>query len=182
VAQQALTFIRANHDAGVLCTLKHFAGHGSSTADSHLGFVDVTTTWSEAELIPFRRVIEAGQADAIMTAHIFNANIDPVYPGTLSEATINGLLRTQLGYDGVVITDDMQMGAISQYFGFDRAIELAVLAGSDIISVANTLTYDPNAAERAFDAVMTAVGRGSVTEERIDQSYRRILLLKARLA
>ena len=182
VAQQALTFIQAHHDAGVLCTLKHFAGHGSSTADSHLGFVDVTTTWSEAELIPFQRVIEAGQADAIMTAHIFNANIDPTYPGTLSEATINGLLRTQLGYDGVVITDDMQMGAISQYFGFDRAIELAILAGSDIISVANTLTYDPNAAQRAFDAVMAAVARGIVTEERIDQSYRRILLLKARLA
>jgi beta-N-acetylhexosaminidase len=182
VAQQALTFIQAHHDSGVLCTLKHFAGHGSSTADSHLGFVDVTTTWTESELIPFQRVIEAGQADAIMTAHIFNANIDPTYPGTLSEATINGLLRTQLGYDGVVITDDMQMGAISQYFGFDRAIELAIFAGSDIISVANTLSYDPNAAQRTFDAVMAAVARGSVTEDRIDQSYRRILLLKTRLA
>ena len=181
VAQQALTFIQAHHEAGVLCTLKHFAGHGSSTADSHLGFVDVTTTWSERELIPFQRVIEAGKADAVMTAHIFNANIDPVYPGTLSEATINGLLRTQLGYDGVVITDDMQMGAISQYFGFGQAIELAILAGSDIISVANTLTYDHNAAQRTFDAVMAAVARGGVSEERINQSYQRILKLKSRL-
>ena len=182
VAEQALTFIQAHHDNGVLCTLKHFAGHGSSTADSHLGFVNVTDTWSERELIPFQRVVEAGQADAVMTAHIFNARIDPEYPGTLSHATVTGLLREQLGYDGVVLTDDMQMGAISQYFGFDQAIELAILAGADIISVANSLIYDANAAQRTFDAVMGSITTGHVTEERIDQSYRRIMALKSRLA
>ena len=180
VTGHALAFIRAHHDHGVLCTLKHFAGHGSSAADSHLGFVDVTDTWTERELIPFQRVIEVGEADAVMTAHIFNANVDPTYPGTLSHATITGLLRERLGYGGVVITDDMQMGAISQYFGFDQAIELAILAGADIISIANALTYDPNAAQRTFDAFMAGVTSGRITEDRIDQSYRRIIAIKAR--
>jgi beta-N-acetylhexosaminidase len=182
VAEQALTFIRAHHDVGVLCTLKHFAGHGSSTADSHLGIVDVTNTWSEKELIPFQRVIDAGQADAIMTAHIFNANIDPEFPGTLSKPTITGLLREKMGYDGVVITDDMQMGAIRQYFGFERAVELAIVAGADIIAIANTLAYDAGEAAAAFGAVMAAVSKGSVSEAHIEQSYKRIQRLKSRIA
>jgi beta-N-acetylhexosaminidase len=182
VAQQALTFIRAHHDAGILCTLKHFAGHGSSTADSHLGIVDVTNTWTEKELIPFQRVIDAGQADAIMTAHIFNGNIDSEYPGTLSKPTITGLLREKMGYDGVVITDDMQMGAIRQYFGFERAVELAIVAGADIIAIANTLAYDPGEADAAFNAVMAALSKGSVSEARIEQSYTRIQRLKSRIA
>ena len=116
-----------------------------------------------------------------MTAHIFNARIDPEYPGTLSRATITGVLRDQLGFDGVVLTDDMQMGAISQYFGFDQAIELAILAGADVISVANSLVYDANAAQRTFDAVLATVTSGHISEERVDQSYRRIMALKSRL-
>jgi beta-N-acetylhexosaminidase len=182
VAEHGLAFIRAHHEQGVLCTLKHFAGHGSASADSHLGFVDVSTTWSEAELIPFRRVIEAGEADAIMTAHIFNSQLDDTYPGTLSRKTITGLLREELGFDGVVITDDMQMGAIRQYFGYEEAIRLAILAGADMIAVANVLVFDPELPFKTFDAIMAAVESGEVTEERIDQSYGRIRRLKNRLA
>lgn len=182
VTDQALAFIAGHHDNGVLCTLKHFPGHGSSTADSHLGFVDVTETWSEVELEPFRRIIAAGQADAIMTAHIFNANLDPDLPATLSHATIEGVLRGDLGYDGVVITDDMQMGAISQYYGFEAALELAINAGADIIAIANMLAYDASAAPSAFTAILNAVNAGRIPTARIDQSYQRILKLKAKLA
>jgi beta-N-acetylhexosaminidase len=181
VTRQALAFIDAHHAQGVLCTLKHFPGHGSSTADSHLGFVDVTTTWSRAELQPFRDIIAAGKADAIMTAHIFNATLDPDYPATLSHATITGLLRGELGYDGVVLTDDMQMGAIANYYGFEQAIELAINAGADIISIANTTTYDGAAGQRAYDAIEAAVAAGRIPAARIDESYARITRLKQRI-
>src|SRR5690606_10098573 len=126
VTEQAKAFIEAHHEHGVLCTLKHFPGHGSSEADSHLGFVDVTNLWSRQELEPFRNLIDAGLADAIMTAHIFNANWDSEHPATLSRAVITGILREELGYDGVVITDDMQMGAIRDFYGFEAAVVMSV--------------------------------------------------------
>jgi beta-N-acetylhexosaminidase len=182
VAEHALEFIRAHHDHGVLSTLKHFAGHGSATTDSHLGITDVTDTWSREELIPFQRIIDAGQADAIMTAHLVNAQLDPDYPGTLSRPTITGMLREEMGFDGVVITDDMQMGAIRQEYGYEHALELAVLAGADMLAIANMLTYDPELPAKTFNAVLSAVQAGTITEERIDESYQRIMRLKSRLA
>jgi beta-N-acetylhexosaminidase len=181
VTRQALAFIEGHHKAGVLTTLKHFPGHGSSQDDSHEGFVDVTDLWSERELIPFRDVIVAGKADAVMTAHIFNAHLDPKYPATLSKATITGILRERLGFDGVVITDDMLMGAISQHYGFEEAIELAIDAGCDILAVSNNLSYENGLAERTFHAVRNSVLAGRISERRIDQSYERILALKNRL-
>ena len=175
--------IGAHHDYGVLTTLKHFPGHGSSTGDSHQGFVDVTNTWSEIELRPFGNIIQAGMCDVVMTAHIFNANLDAGYPATLSKPTITGLLREQLGWDGVVITDDMGMGAITQYYGFETAAELAVEAGADILAYANNSTvYDPTIPARAFQVIKGMVESGAIKESRIDQSYRRIMQLKERLA
>jgi beta-N-acetylhexosaminidase len=182
VTAHAKAFIEAHHAAGVLCTLKHFPGHGSSTADSHLGFVDVSQTWSEIELTPYRELIAAGQADVIMTAHVFNEGLDPTYPATLSERTLNGLLRGELGYDGVVMTDDMLMGAISQNYGFAEAVELAVNAGADILAISNNAAvYQGDAHVAAFDVLMTAVAAGRVSESRIDSAYRRIEALKRRL-
>jgi beta-N-acetylhexosaminidase len=181
VAQHALEFIKAHHDHGVLTTLKHFPGHGSATTDSHLGFTDVTNTWTEKELIPFQRIVDAGQADVIMTAHIVNSNIDQGVPATLSKPTITGILRDHIGFEGVVITDDMQMGAIRQYYGFDHAMQLAVLAGADMMSIANQLEYDPDLPNKAFNAIMAGVQDGLIGEDRIDQSYRRIMALKSRL-
>jgi beta-N-acetylhexosaminidase len=183
VVRHAIAFIDAHHAHGVLCALKHFPGHGSSTADSHKGFVDVTSTWSLRELNPYRDIIDAGKADAIMTAHVFNANLDSVYPATLSHQTITGVLRGELGYDGVVITDDMQMGAIRDQFGLERSIELAINAGVDIIALANqTGTYDPLLHERAFVAIQQAAESGRIRPERIAESYGRIMALKSRLA
>jgi beta-N-acetylhexosaminidase len=181
VTRQALAFIDAHHKQTVLCTLKHFPGHGSSTADSHVGFVDVTTTWSRTELEPFRRIIAAGQADVVMTAHIFNATVDADYPATLSKKTIDGMLRGELGYQGVVVTDDMQMGAIREQYGFEQALELAVNAGADIVSIANNTIYEADVHERAFSAVAQAVQAGRIDPARIDEAYGRITALKRRL-
>ncbi len=183
VTRNALAFIQGHHDAGVLTTLKHFPGHGSSKADSHLGFVDVTGLWSRKELEPFRNIIQAGMADVIMTAHIFNSEWDKDVPATLSKNVITGILRGELGYDGVVVTDDMQMGAIRQYYGFDAAIEMAINAGADMIALSNNGdVYNPNLAEDGFMAIRKAVNAGRIPEARVNESYERIKNLKGRLS
>jgi beta-N-acetylhexosaminidase len=178
VATQAAAYIDGHHDKGVKCTLKHFPGHGSSQGDTHLGFVDVTDTWSEDELIPYRRLLEQGKVDAVMTAHIFNARLDDELPATLSPAVVTGLLREQLGYDGVVISDDMQMRAITDLFKLEKAFELALLAGVDIVAVANELTYAGTVANRFINTVRRMLDKGTIGEDRIEQSFQRIMRLK----
>jgi len=182
VIAQAQAFIEAHHAAGVLCTLKHFPGHGSSTADTHLGIVDVTQTWSRAELEPYAALIATGQADAVMTAHVFNASLDPDYPATLSKPIITDLLRGELGYDGVVITDDMQMGAIREQYGFETAIQKTIEAGVDIIAIANNLVYAEDVVARTVALIKNLVAAGTISTERIEQSYARIQRLKSRLS
>jgi len=181
VSDHALQFIQAHHEQGVLCALKHFPGHGSSTADSHLGLTDVTNTWSRVELEPYGRIIKAGQADAVMTAHVFIANMDDRYPATLSRVTIRGILREELNYDGVVISDDMQMGAIVSHYGFEVAIRKAIEAGVDMLVFANNSVYEEDVAGRAIEVIRGMVQAGTISEARIDESYRRIQRLKSRL-
>lgn len=178
VATHAEAYIDAHHARRVKCTLKHFPGHGSALGDTHLGFTDVTNTWREMELIPYRELIGKGKADAVMTAHIFNSNLDPELPATLSPAIITGLLRQELGFDGVVISDDIQMRGITDLFKIEKAIELAIVAGVDIIAVANNLTYAGAIAERFVTTVRRMLDQGVIDEARIDQSYQRVLRLK----
>jgi beta-N-acetylhexosaminidase len=181
VAKHALGFVSAHHEQRVLCTLKHFPGHGSSTGDSHRGFVDVTETWTRSELLPYARIIGAGLADAIMTAHVFNANLDADYPATLSHHIITGILREELGYGGVVISDDMQMRAIVDHHGFEAAIQGAIEAGVDVIAFANNSVYEEDVAARAADVIKRSVQDGEISAARIDEAYRRIVRLKQRL-
>jgi beta-N-acetylhexosaminidase len=182
VTVQAGAFIEGLHDATVLSTLKHFPGHGSSTGDTHLGVVDVTATWSAAELAPFADLIGSGLADSVLTAHVFNATLDPDYPATLSHATITGLLREQLGWDGLVLSDDMQMGAIRDAFGYRDAVRLAINAGVDVLTIANQLVFEEGIVPRTIDLIEGLVTDGSITPERIDQSWRRIVAFKAGMA
>jgi len=181
VTRHALEFIRAHHEQGVLCTLKHFPGHGSSSDDSHLGLADVTNTWSRVELAPYRDLIEAGVADAIMTAHVFHADLDPEYPATLSGAILTGILREELGYDGVVISDDVQMRAIADHYGFETAVRAMIEAGVDIISIANNSVYEEDVVARTVALIVRLMEEGRVCEARIEESYRRIEALRSRL-
>lgn len=191
VIDHARAFINAHHQNGVKCVLKHFPGHGSSRADSHLGFVDVSDTWSLTELIPFTTLIREGIVDAVMTAHIFNSNLDDTYPATLSKRTITDQLRNRIGFDGVIISDDMLMGAIAQHYGFEEAIVLAVQAGVDMIA----LSYAPHASThasngedgededvllpvRAVQAIASAVARGEISLGRVEESAERIRKFK----
>ena len=164
VHRQAAAFIRGHHEIGVRTTLKHFPGHGSSVGDTHLGVVDVTDTWQPVELEPFGDLIHDGLADAILTAHVFNARLDPEHPATLSAATINGILRRQLGWDGVVISDDMQMGAIRDAYGYADAVRLAILAGVDILTIANQQVFEEGIVEHTIDLVEGMVGDGRIPE------------------
>lgn len=185
VAACAGAFARGLRENGVLTAPKHFPGHGSSTGDSHLGFTDVTPTWSEEELIPFRELTRQGLADMVMTAHVFNARIDAKHPATLSRAAIGGLLRGhgpgQLGWEGVVVTDDMQMKAVSAHYGLKQAIFLAVDAGADMLLFGNNLSYDERLPEKALAALMELVAEGRVSPERLRASWERIQNLKSRL-
>ena len=178
VVAHAEAFIDGHHAHGVFCTLKHFPGHGSSIGDTHHGFTDVTSTWGKSELTPFRELIGKGKVDAIMTAHIFNSKLDPDLPATLSPSVVNGLLRGELGYNGVVISDDIQMRGITDLFNVEKAFELAILAGVDIIAVANNLAYSGTIADRFVATVMRLLDEGVIDAARIDQSYQRVARLK----
>ncbi|HWR00467.1 MAG TPA: glycoside hydrolase family 3 N-terminal domain-containing protein [Chlorobaculum sp.] len=181
VVRHAQLFVDEFRKAGVIAVLKHFPGHGSSTKDTHKDFTDVTSTWSKEELEPYRELVRKGYDDPVMTAHVFNAGLDSLYPATLSKATVGGLLRKELGFRGVVISDDMQMKAVSDLYGLETAIRLAIDAGIDILLFGNNASiYDPEIAEKATKIIRSLVDEGSLSRERIDQSYRRIMALKAR--
>ena len=182
VVEQATAVIEAEHAVGVTCTLKHFPGHGSSTGDTHLGVVDVTGTWTAVELEPFRNLVSAGLPDAILTAHVFNSKLDAKYPATLSKATITGILREHIGWDGLVLSDDMQMGAIRDAFGYPDALRLAIEAGIDILTIANQQVFEVGIVSRTIDLIEQMVTSGRIEADRIDASYRRIQALKANLA
>ncbi len=181
VTRHALAFIAGHHDAGILCSLKHFPGHGSSIQDSHHGLTDITATWSPSELIPFADIIKQGKADAIMTAHVHNTSLDPELPATLSKPIIDGILRTELGFGGVVISDDLQMKAIADNYGYLSALELSINAGVDIILLGNGYISDATDVPRTIAAIKGLVHEGRIPPTRIDEAYRRIMLLKRRI-
>ncbi len=181
VAMHACEVVAAHRAQKVLTALKHFPGHGSSKSDSHLGFVDVTSTWTPSELVPFQTLIAQGNADIVMTAHIFNAQWDTL-PATLSKKVIQGLLRDTLGYNGVVCSDDMQMKAVSAHYGLEDALKLALNAGVDMLIFGNNLDYDEHIAQKACEAIKRLVLRGDVALERIEEAYRRVMRLKSHLS
>lgn len=181
VVKQARAFIRGMDKAGVLTCLKHFPGHGSAFNDSHLGLTDISDTWSERELIPFRELIRAGLGDLVMTGHLFNARLDPEYPATLSVSSIDGLLRQKLGFSGVVISDDLQMKAISEHYGLKETVKRSIQAGVDILLFGNNLEYDPKIAEKVLDLIQEMVAAGEIEPARIYRSYKRIMGLKSKI-
>jgi beta-N-acetylhexosaminidase len=182
VADHAAAFVRGLHSAGVLSALKHFPGHGSSASDSHLGLTDVSTTWSEQELTPYRQLLAHGLVDVVMTGHLFNSALDPKHPGTLSRDTVQGLLRERLGFTGVVVSDDLQMRAVADHYGLRETIRLALDAGVDVLLFGNNLAYDPLIASKAQSIILELVDSGELSCQRIRESHERIVALKAKLA
>ncbi|MBQ0119604.1 MAG: glycoside hydrolase family 3 protein [Bacteroidales bacterium] len=176
VARHAGWFVDESHKQGVACTLKHFPGHGNATADSHLGFVDVTSTYTQQELEPFKILIKQKRAPFMMTAHIINRNIDPDYPATLSRKFLTDILRKQLKYDGVVITDDLYMQAISNKYSIERAVVLAINAGADMLCASNNINtgFEADRPYKLIDIIVKAVKEGRIPYSRILEANRRI--------
>ena len=183
IVRHATWFIDENHRQGVLCTLKHFPGHGNAIDDSHYGFVDVTNAWTPVELEPFKMLIDEGKADLIMTAHLFNRNIDEDYPATLSSKTINGLLREQMGFDGVVVTDDLYMQAIRNQYSIPTALELAINAGADLICAGNNIStgFEADRPFKLVEMIVNSVKEGRISWERMEQSHERIKRLQEKI-
>ena len=175
--------IKEHRKHNVLTSLKHFPGHGSSSADTHFGVADVTDTWSEQEIKPYKDLLAAGFVDAVMTSHIVNKNLDPMgLPGTLSKRILDSLLRKKIGFDGVIFTDDMQMHAITKYFGLEEAVRLAVTGGVDIMCFSNNIQgSEERTVDRVHQIIRDYVDRGIISKERIEESYRRIMALKKKL-
>ncbi|MCB0291872.1 MAG: T9SS type A sorting domain-containing protein [Calditrichaeota bacterium] len=162
----------------IITALKHYPGHGSAEEDSHLGFTDITETWADSELVPYQQLIGQGYADLIMSGHLFNANLDSLYPASLSYNTITGLLKDSLGFSGAVISDEMLMGAIVNNYGFDQAIELAINAGTDILLYRTNERNNFSLVRQVIDIVEQKVNAGMISLSRIDDAYDKILALK----
>ena len=183
VAAQARAYIAGMHAAGILTAVKHFPGHGSSVDDSHAGFVDVTdTARPDVELVPYRLLLAEGVVDAVMTAHVFNRHLDAWVPATLSRPTIDGVLRSELGWRGVVVSDDMRMGAIEQHYGAGDAAVRALRAGVDLILIADDrLPGDRSASAETLEAIRRALRRGRLPAGQVDEALARIAALRSRL-
>lgn len=184
VALYSKEFVKAHRSVGVATVLKHFPGHGSSKDDTHLGIADVTNTWEEKELLPYKLLIDSGYVDAIMTAHIVNRSLDnKALPGTLSSRILDSLLRKELKFDGVVFSDDMQMHAITKHFGLEEAIKLAVNAGVDVLTFSNNIQgSEDRTVDRVHAIIRNFVNDGTIPESRINESFQRVINLKRKLS
>ena len=177
-AELVATATEGFHAGGVGCCLKHWPGHGDTKTDTHKGSASTAKTWEEllsCEILPFRSGIGAG-ADMVMVAHISAPEVTGTSePASLSSVLMTEKLRKELGFEGVIITDSFEMLAISGVYSPGEAAVKAILAGADIVLM-------PADYEQAFDALMAAVESGEISVERLEESVRRILRMKADLA
>ncbi|MBS7529861.1 beta-N-acetylhexosaminidase [Hazenella sp. IB182353] len=180
-AEMADEMIAGFHESNILTAIKHFPGHGDTDVDSHIDLPQINHSLEhlmQNELIPYQKLIEQNQVDMIMSTHITFSQIEQSkkLPATLSPAILTDLLRKKMGYNGVVVTDDMEMGAIVKNFGVEEAVVKAVEAGADIILIGHSWEHQ----QKAVKALKQAVDSGRISEERIDLSVKRILDLKAK--
>lgn len=176
VTKYASIFVDELKKQKVISVLKHFPGHGSSLADSHLGFVDISKTWNEKELEPYKYFIKNNDVDMIMTAHVFNENLDKSYPATLSYNINTKLLRENLGFDGVLITDDLQMSAISKHYDLKTTLTLAINSGVNMLLFANQLAK-PITLKEIVDTVYLQILNKQISLQKIIDSNKKIAKL-----
>ena len=176
VTEFGINELKAIQNEGVIPTVKHFPGHGDTEVDSHLGLPSLNhdlNRLKSTELVPFQTAINNG-VDMVMTAHIMLPQIDKEYPATMSKKILTDLLRDEMGYKGVIITDDLEMQAISKNWDLGEAAIKSVEAGADILLVCHTIENQ----QKVYNAVVQGVNDGKIDENRIDESVRRILRLK----
>ena len=181
VAAHGRAFARGLSEAGVLFCYKHFPGHGSATNDTHNGLTDVSATWEQAELVPYQALLASYPPAMVMMGHVVLRQKTGDLPASLSRKAVGGMLRRDLGWKGVVITDDLQMQAVEGQYSTREAVKLAVLAGVDILLFGNNLRHDPQGGRKIHAILMDLVRTGDIPPKRIEESYKRIMKLKAEL-
>ena len=185
IVKQATQVIEAHRQYGIMTALKHFPGHGSSRADTHVGVADVTPYWSENEVTPYVEMLKNNEIDGVLVAHVVNEKLDPEgNPASLSKKIVTDYLRGTLGYNGIVYTDDMQMHPITEHYGVRESIKRAILADDDVLVCSNAIPTKGRkdvAATEMIDMIVDMVQKGEISEERINESYYRIIAFKKNL-
>lgn len=180
VVEHSEAWINAHKENNTLTCLKHFPGHGSSKKDSHLGFVDITSSWQKEELLVYQRLINKRCAQSIMLGHLFHEGFDTSLPASLSPRVVS-CLRKEMAFEGVIVTDDMQMRAITDKFGLNDACIMAIQAGVDIVIIGNNLSYDPDVFATLHRDVLRAIKEGILDTARIRESWQKVQRFKSLL-
>lgn len=180
VEKYAKAVILPHQKHKIITVLKHFPGHGSAKGDTHANFVDCTKNYSQTELEPYKNLVNFSDFSTILVAHTLNANFDEKFPSSLSEKTIK-FLRNELNYNGIVVTDDLQMLAIKNNFSLEDAVVLAINASDDILVFGNFANNDTKLPQKINKIVKDAIKQGKIKQETIEKSYERILNLKEKL-
>ncbi|MFI3241813.1 MAG: glycoside hydrolase family 3 N-terminal domain-containing protein [Alphaproteobacteria bacterium] len=178
VADNAIEVVKAHKQAGVLPVLKHFPGHGSAKHDSHDGFVDISITFSQEELVPYKKIVKKHPNIGVMTTHVFNENIDSKNPLSLSKKSITDLLKKEIGFNGLVFSDDLNMGALAKNYSWEDVLINAINAGTDILVIGNNLTYNPNVTKQSIKIIKQAVKDNKISANTIDSAYNKIMNYK----
>ncbi|MBR0212562.1 MAG: glycoside hydrolase family 3 protein [Alphaproteobacteria bacterium] len=180
VTEHGAAFARGLEAANIAYSFKHFPGHGSAAGDTHDGITDITNTYQDYELTPYKNLLQySSPYTMVMVAHVINNNFDTL-PASLSKKTID-MIR-DMGFNGVIVSDDMDMGAIANKYGTETAIEMAINAGNDILVFGNNLTFDKNRGTDVNAIIVKLVKTGKIKKSRIKESYKRIMAMKKQIA
>lgn len=184
IVAYAESFTSGFASAGIHCAAKHFPGHGRSAKDSHYEVADISAHWTEAELEPFARLIASPHAPAmVMTGHLYIDHLaTDGRPATISAPITTGLLRQKLGFKGVVITDDIDMDALSNFMSRKEAMVGALAAGNDLVMIKNLFGYDPLLPQRAVRWVREAIAEGLLSEVQITESVKRVRAIRQKVS
>jgi beta-N-acetylhexosaminidase len=174
VVANATEEIKVHRAAGIKTSIKHFPGFGSATGNTDFDVVDVSSSWRRSELAPFQRLIADGNADSVLVAHLLNRQLDPSRPMSLSHKVVTDLLRGQLGWQGPIVSDDMQAAGITGKYGAAEAFTLGIQAGMDLLVYANQQVYDPAIVDKTLDTAVKQVKSGNLTVAQIQAAAQRV--------
>lgn len=182
VSKYAKIFIEEHNKENIITSIKHFPGHGSVKGDTHKGFVDATETFSKNEIEPYINLKNYDKLNMVMVSHIFNSNFDKNYPASLSEKTVKGILKDEIGFNGVVVSDDYDMGAILNNYSLKETVVLAVNSGIDLMVFSGNLKRkERNISSKIHKIIKKEIKKGNIKQEDIDNSYIKIMALKSQL-
>lgn len=181
VIKYAEIFIEEHNKKKIITSLKHFPGHGSVKGDTHKGFTDNTETFSYEEIAPYQKLRNYDKLNTVMISHIFNKNFDEKYPASLSEKTIN-ILKNDIGFKGVIVSDDFDMGAIRKNYPLSEILKLSINSGINLMIFSNNISKnDASISSKIHKIIKQEIKNGNIDEKNIDESFRKILELKRNL-